>query len=138
MFLLDTDIATLAFHNNPTVLARIGTAERPVHLTVVTRLELLRGRIESVFKAASAEELLRAGISLARTEAFCTGFPITGIGDSAAEHFDRIRANKKLKKMGHGDLLNACVALAHDATLVTRNTKDYANVPGLKVENWAD
>lgn len=36
------------------------------------------------------------------------------------------------------DLRIACIALAHDATLVTRNTKDFAHVPNLKVENWAD
>ncbi len=52
--------------------------------------------------------------------------------------FDRLRVNKRLKKMGRPDLLIACFALAHKATLVTRNTKDFANVPGLKLENWAD
>ena len=40
--------------------------------------------------------------------------------------------------MDRGDLLTACIALAHDATLVTRNTRDFAVVPGLKIENWAD
>jgi tRNA(fMet)-specific endonuclease VapC len=60
MFLLDTDIATLAYHNHPTVLERIQTADRPVHLSLVTRLELLRGRIDAVIKAANVQELLRA------------------------------------------------------------------------------
>jgi tRNA(fMet)-specific endonuclease VapC len=45
---------------------------------------------------------------------------------------------KKLKKTGRGDLLIACITLAHGATLVTRNTKDFAHVPGLRLENWAD
>jgi tRNA(fMet)-specific endonuclease VapC len=39
--------------------------------------------------------------------------------------------------MDSGDRLQAAIALANGATLVTRNTKDYAGVPGLKVENWA-
>jgi hypothetical protein len=39
MFLLDTDIATLAYYNNPTVLERIQTADRMVCLPLVTRLE---------------------------------------------------------------------------------------------------
>lgn len=34
------------------------------------------------------------------------------------------------------DLLNGAVALFHDFTLVTHNTHDYVNVPGLKLEDW--
>ncbi len=137
MFLLDTDIATLAYHNHPTILERIQNADRPVCLPIVTRLELMRGRIDAVIKAANVQELLRAEDALARTEAFCSGFAIVAIGTTAAELFVRLRDNKRAKKMGRGDLLNACISLANDATLVTRNLKDYANVPGLRVENWA-
>jgi tRNA(fMet)-specific endonuclease VapC len=107
VFLLDTGIATLAFHTHPRVLERIRTAAQPVRLTVVTRLELLRGRIESAFKAAYAEELLRAEVVLGKTEKFCATFHITEVGDAAAALFDRLRVSKKLNKMGRGDLLNA-------------------------------
>ena len=34
------------------------------------------------------------------------------------------------------DLMIASVALAHDLTLVTHNTADFANVPGLRLEDW--
>jgi tRNA(fMet)-specific endonuclease VapC len=34
------------------------------------------------------------------------------------------------------DLLIACVALAHNLTLVTHNTADYRNVPGLRLDDW--
>jgi tRNA(fMet)-specific endonuclease VapC len=138
MFLLDTDIATLAYHGHPRVLKRIQAADRPVCLPMVTRLELLRGRIDSVIKAADVEELLRAEDRLVRTEVFCSGFAIIAIGAAAAGLFFRLRGYKHAKKMGRGDLLNACISLAYSATLVTRNVKDYANVLGLRVENWAD
>jgi tRNA(fMet)-specific endonuclease VapC len=36
------------------------------------------------------------------------------------------------------DLKIASIALAHDATLLTRNTRDFAQVPGLRIENWLD
>ena len=52
--------------------------------------------------------------------------------------FEFLLQHKKLKKIGRGDLLIASIALAHRATLVTRNLKDFQLVPGLKVENWAD
>jgi len=34
------------------------------------------------------------------------------------------------------DLLNAAVALVHDLTVVTHNTADYLNVPGLRLADW--
>lgn len=40
--------------------------------------------------------------------------------------------------MGRADMLIACIALAHNALLVTRNTKDYKNVAGLRLDNWVD
>ncbi len=39
-------------------------------------------------------------------------------------------------KRGSFDRLIAAHALSHDLTLVTHNEKHFADVPGLKVENW--
>ena len=40
--------------------------------------------------------------------------------------------------MRRSDMLIACIALAQDALLVSRNTKDFSKIPGLKLANWAD
>jgi predicted nucleic acid-binding protein len=34
------------------------------------------------------------------------------------------------------DLMIASVALVHDLTLVTHNTKDFRHIPGLRLEDW--
>lgn len=34
------------------------------------------------------------------------------------------------------DLLIAAIAIANNMVLVTRNTKDFADIPNLKLENW--
>lgn len=139
MFLLDSDIATLVMREHERVLARLATVDPArVALTLVTRLEMLRGRIDAVLKAATADELLRACRGLATSETFIGAYRIVPISRAAAELFVQLRANKKLKRIGPADMLQAAIALAAGATLVTRNTKDYANVPGLKRENWAD
>lgn len=40
-------------------------------------------------------------------------------------------------RIGTMDLKIAAIALANDATLLSRNLKDFCKVPGLKVEDWA-
>lgn len=40
-------------------------------------------------------------------------------------------------RRGSFDRLIAAHALALDLTLVTNNTRDFADIPGLRVENWA-
>ena len=40
--------------------------------------------------------------------------------------------------IGTMDLRIGCIALAHDATLFTRKTVDFSQVPGLRFENWLD
>jgi tRNA(fMet)-specific endonuclease VapC len=42
------------------------------------------------------------------------------------------------QQVGTQDLKIACICLAHDATLLTRNLADFEPVPGLRVENWLD
>ena len=36
------------------------------------------------------------------------------------------------------DLLIGSVALVHDLTMVTHNTDDFQNIPGLRLEDWLE
>jgi tRNA(fMet)-specific endonuclease VapC len=142
IFALDTDIFSLLVKGQARVTARhaevITSSSDEVTIPALVRIEVLSGRFEAVKKAADADRLVAMYDFLVRTEAALSAYRILPVTRTAADHFDQLRANKKLKKIGRGDVLIACIALANDATLVTRNTKDFANIPGLKVENWAD
>jgi tRNA(fMet)-specific endonuclease VapC len=83
--------------------------------------------------------LLRAQSLLDRTrQALGQVETVLAIDAVAAAEFDRLRQNRKVKRIGRGDLLIAAITLAHRATLVSRNMKDFRQVTGLQVENWAD
>ena len=57
---------------------------------------------------------------------------------ACAEKFGEVRA--QLVKQGLDasrlDLMIGCVALTHNLTLVTHNTKDFKNIPGLHCLDW--
>jgi tRNA(fMet)-specific endonuclease VapC len=75
---------------------------------------------------------------LQQSEEDLESFRVVPIGDAAATEFDKLRQNRKLKKVGRADLLIASIALAQKAVLVTRNVRHFGKIPGLRVENWAD
>ena len=57
----------------------------------------------------------------------------------AAEQYGRIRAylEQKGTLVGPMDRLIAAHALAEGLVLVTNNTREFARIEGLKLENWA-
>jgi tRNA(fMet)-specific endonuclease VapC len=141
MPLLDSDITTLVFYGrHEKVMEKYNSfpATERLAISVVTRAEILGGRFEFLKKAATSHEWLTAQSRLIEAENWLAGFEVVRIDQAAADQFDRLLMNKKLKKLGRADLLIACIALAQGATLVTRNVKDFHLIPKLKVENWAD
>ena len=140
MFILDTNILSDLLKDHETILRRLRAVpdDRVVVTSIISRIEILEGRFASIIKAANRGELLIAAERLFRDEARLSTLEILPVTERVADEFEELLHNKKLKKIGREDLLIACIALAHDATLVTRNTKDFTGIPGLKVENWAN
>src|SRR5262249_47259682 len=115
MILLDTAMLTLLFQGHARVERWMRSAEKNVATTIITRIEVLRGRFDALFKASNAEQLERAHRRLVDSGTQFTMLPIVPIDSSAAEQFDGLLRNKKLKKIGRGDLLIASIALARKA-----------------------
>jgi tRNA(fMet)-specific endonuclease VapC len=138
MILLDTDMLTLYLAAHPRVMEQVRAAEEVPVISVISRIEVMQGRFASVLKAADGAQLLSAQERLAIAEHGLAKFNLVPLNADAATEFDRLRQNKKLKKIGRADLLIATIALAHRATLITGNLRHFRQVPGLKLQNWAD
>jgi tRNA(fMet)-specific endonuclease VapC len=139
MIVLDTDTFTHHSYGNENVRRKIEAVEADeLAVAIVTRNEVLRGRAESLLKAATVDELRTASERIQQTEALLDEFHVVHFDETAIQHFGQLKKVKALKKMGRADMLIACIALANDALLVTRNTKDYKDVPGLRLANWVD
>jgi tRNA(fMet)-specific endonuclease VapC len=139
MHLLDTDTLTHLHAGHPHVVAQLRVVDDPiVGTTIVTKTELLRGRIDFLLKAATGTELLRAQQWFTRTEELLAQILIVPFDDGAAQVFDRLRTNKSYRKLGRADLLIASIVLANRATLVTRNARHFRQIHGLIVVNWVD
>ena len=139
MILLDSDIISLLHHGSEKIQRRldaVSDAER-VAIPLICWIEALTGRFDSVLKAANRIELLQAISRLQRSQEWLDSFAIVPIDEPAANEFEKLISNKKLKKIGRADLLIASIALANKALLVTRNVRHFEQVSGLRIENWA-
>lgn len=139
MHLLDTDTLTYLHAGHLRVVRHLRELDDPdVGTTIITKIELLRGRFEFLLKAASGTDLLRAQQWLVGTEELLAQILIVPMDEAAAFEFYRLRAARRLRKIGRADLLIASIALAHRATLGTRNVRHFEQIPRLIVTNWVD
>jgi tRNA(fMet)-specific endonuclease VapC len=113
-------------------------ADDEVGTTIITRIEMLRGRFDRLLKAATGEELVRAQQLLSKTEHALGRVMTMPFDDNAAPLFDQLRLAKRTRQIGRADLLIASIALANRAILVTRNLRDFRRIPNLQVVNWLD
>ncbi|MBI3329427.1 MAG: type II toxin-antitoxin system VapC family toxin [Nitrospinae bacterium] len=58
--------------------------------------------------------------------------------DAAADHYGRVRADMAAQgtPIGPNDLMIAAIALANNLILVSHNTREFARVAGLSLEDW--
>jgi tRNA(fMet)-specific endonuclease VapC len=137
--ILDTDTLTHLHAGHPRVIQCLRELADPlVATTIITKIELLRGRFDYLLRAATGPELLRAQQRLARTEELLAQIPVLFLDEQAAERFDQLRTTPRLGRIGRADLLIASIALSYRATLVTRNVSHFRQVIGLNVKNWVD
>jgi tRNA(fMet)-specific endonuclease VapC len=139
MYLLDTDTLTYLHAGHPRAIERLRALADPnVVTSVITRIEILRGRFDFVLKAATGLELIKAQYLLTRSEDLLAQIVTLPLDRRAANEFDKLRTVKHLGKIGRTDLLIASIALSHRATLVTRNVRHFVQIPDLVVVNWID
>lgn len=90
MRLLDTDTLTHLHAGHPRVAARLSKLDdADVGTTIITKIELLRGRMDRVLKAAGGTDLLRAQYLLTRTEELLEQIVVVPLDDAAVAQFDR-------------------------------------------------
>jgi len=76
--------------------------------------------------------------AMARLKLFLAPFPSLPFDDSCVETCALIRSKLTASgtPVGPHDLLIAAIAIAHDLTLVTHNTREFSRIGGLRLEDW--
>jgi tRNA(fMet)-specific endonuclease VapC len=105
-------------------------------VSVITVEEQMRGWLAEISRHREPYRQISPYAKLQRQIEVFADWTILPWGAESAELFLSLR--QQGVRIGSLDLKIACIALAHDATLLTRNALDFAKVPGLRFENWLD
>jgi predicted nucleic acid-binding protein len=85
MHFLDTDTLTHLQAGHSRVTQRLREEADPeTGITIISRIETLRGRFDFMMKAANATELVRAQDLLVRTEVFLARLLVVPLDEAAA------------------------------------------------------
>ena len=137
LYILDTDHVSLLQHRDPQVIAHLKRIPVPLRaVTVISLAEQVQGRLAVISKAKDEVEAGRAFQRLSETNEFYRAIQVLPYDEPSTHLFEQLRRQKI--RIGTQDLRIAAIALTRSAAVVTRNLRDFRQVPGLSVEDWSD
>jgi len=139
MLILDTDHLslidkdTMAAFNIGRRLAAVPPGG--VAVSIITYEEQMRGWLSYVAQANTPSRQVEAYQKLRLFVEHFRRIPLIDCDTAASAEFEHLRQERV--RIGTMDLRIAATCLANDATLLTRNMKDFSKVPGLRAEDWS-
>lgn len=140
MYILDTDHISVMESASTSAegqrlrfrLARLRADERIT--TIITFEEQVRGWMSYLSQARSLAKQVGAYRRLKGVLDRYLKITVLEFDEAAAIEFERLQRLRL--RIGTMDLKIAAIAVAQNATVLTRNIKDFNLVPGLRVEDW--
>jgi tRNA(fMet)-specific endonuclease VapC len=131
MYLLDTNTLIYLFSQRGAVAQRLqATPAQTIKLATPVLFELEFGTGKSTRPELQRQQIDRV----------MRVYEVLPLDYASAKAAGKLRHTLEAAgpPIGLVDQLIAGIALANDLTVVTRNTREFARVPGLRVQNWYD
>jgi tRNA(fMet)-specific endonuclease VapC len=131
MYLLDTNTLIYLFKQQGFVAAQL----QQVHASQVALPAVVLFELEYGLLRSTKPEVQQKGM-----DAAVATYRVVPLDTKSAKFAAKVKFALEVAgtPIGHGDQLIAGIALANGLTLITRNTREFARVPGLRLENWFD
>jgi len=141
MIILDTDHLTVLKYSRDARFRNLAermadSADQDFVTTAITLEEQLRGWLAEINRSSDPETQIPAYSELTGLIEFFSLWTILPFGNSAASLFRQFRSQKI--RAGSMDLKIASIAVSLNSVLLTANTRDFASIPGLRIENWLE
>jgi tRNA(fMet)-specific endonuclease VapC len=137
LLIFDTDHISLWQRQHQPILDKIDAIGLDkIATTVITVEEQFRGRLDMIRRANSESSRISAYHWMRETSLFYGQLSQIISWSSEAEQYHLALKQNRIR-IGAQDLRIASIAIANDATVITRNRRDFSQVPGLTIEDWS-
>lgn len=139
MLILDTDHMSLMHWGDGEEAERFrkrlaqAVADQP-STTIVSYEEQTRGWLAYMARAKTLEQQIEAYRRLHRHLTVYASIAVVDFDEGAAVEFQALKHLRR--RIGVYDLRIASIAKSRRAALITRNTGDFSQVPGLSIDDW--
>lgn len=135
-YVFDTDTLSLYQRGHPVLVQRIdGQSPDELAITVITVEEQLSGWYREIRKAKGPPQVAAAYERLARSVKSLAPLQVLPYTEQAIGRYEHLKKQKlNIRK---NDLRIAAIALENQATVISRNLRDFRRVPALSVEDWS-
>jgi tRNA(fMet)-specific endonuclease VapC len=139
MIILDTNHLTVIQRQNEPAYShlriRLHQAVSEVGTTIVRQCRRANARLARCHSSLQEfEQEIVAYRQLRLLFTFFSNLPVLNFDELAAVQFSKLQRGRV--RLGSMDLKIAAIALSQDALLLSRNLKDFRQVPGLLVQDW--
>jgi tRNA(fMet)-specific endonuclease VapC len=135
LYILDTDHISLLQRSHPNLKQRFDSMDKQdLSVTVVTLYEQMRGWQKIINHPSGKDQLIWAFDGLRNTVLFFQTLNIIRYDPIADDCFKNLLSQRI--RIGTQDLRIAAIALSKNAIVVTRNQRDFNQVPGLQITDW--
>jgi tRNA(fMet)-specific endonuclease VapC len=140
MIILDTDCLSLLERQTGKDYLRLQSKldEFPsddIVTTIITYEEQMRGWMAFLARMRSIDEQVFAYETLKQYFDYFKTLTVIDFDKNAAEIYKNLKSQKI--RIGTMDLKIASIAISHNAILVSRNLRDFEEIPDLIIKDWA-
>ncbi|XZN96024.1 MAG: type II toxin-antitoxin system VapC family toxin [Microcoleus sp.] len=118
-------------------MQRVEANAKNIAVTIVTAEELIRGRFNVIRQASEPSQTDKLILAYTKLWDTLEDFKVLNIlkfDENASTIYTQFRRQRI--RIGTQDLRIAAIVLANNAILVTRNYRDFSQLPGLVLEDW--
>ena len=126
----------LGTHLSEPLNLRLSEADADAFTTIITIQEVTQGWTAEINRKKPGRDQLQAYRQYQNAIEDFSSITILPFDEEAAAAFQQLQSLRL--GVGTMDLKIAAICISHASLLLTRNTVDFAQIPGLRLENWLD